>query len=83
VAWRSAIRNDDALGLNQNARQRDKDRARLLCASAILEESMTDASVGKFPAFLLLAGQMAKLDFRERDFQSPDFRLSHVLTRTL
>jgi len=43
---------------------------------------MSDASQEGFPAFLLPAARAEKFDFRERDFQSGDFRISHVLTQT-
>jgi hypothetical protein len=43
---------------------------------------MTNASGERLPAFLLHAGREAKFDFREHDFQSGDFRVSHVLTQT-
>src|SRR5579862_1795691 len=43
---------------------------------------MTDASGGRLPAFLLQPRQAAKSDLRERDYQSGDFRLGHVLTQT-
>jgi hypothetical protein len=53
-----------------------------LYASAILEKSMTEASGGRLPAFLLPAGRAAKFDVREHNFQSGDFRLGRVLKQT-
>jgi hypothetical protein len=44
---------------------------------------MTDASAEQLPAFRLHTAQAAKVDFREHDFQSGDFRVSRVLTQTL